>query len=461
MPTDTENPIYVIELFTSRNFKRTKAVQFKPDPNVVTLTGKNQNGKSSVIGAIWSVITGKLCDRPIRDGASKSENELDFGAFKATLNITPKGGASIKVEAKDGTPINGPRTFLKQHSNEILLDPIGFIRKSESAEGRREQAELLRRLVGLDFTKLDQERQRAFNERTIAGRAADASKSKLTLYPVHDHAPAQEVSATDLLNELQAIQKNGDEELRLAREHNKANEKIKTTWKEAEDLAVEHRGSVEYMTNQIRQIEEQLEQLRSDLAKTQADLEKAETYLKQQEAAVAELVYKDEEAILAQTTAAKIPIGVQIESLDTINKKVRANRHHLEIKAEMDAAQAKANEYTARIQAIDAEKEELLSKAKFPIQGLSFNDDGILLDGLPFKEDQLSKAQLLRATVAIGLAFNPSIRVSLIQDASLFDRETIKEMENIAREHKAQFWLEQIESDNEAAIEIVDGEVAA
>ncbi|WP_176714317.1 AAA family ATPase, partial [Limosilactobacillus reuteri] len=74
-PTSTDTGLRVVKLEVER-FKRIRAVEITPDPNssTVTIAGRNAQGKSSVIDAIWAALAGAAAvkgtstTRPIRDG---------------------------------------------------------------------------------------------------------------------------------------------------------------------------------------------------------------------------------------------------------------------------------------------------------------------------------------------------------------------------------------------------------
>ena len=55
---------------------------------------------------------------------------------------------------------------------------------------------------------------------------------------------------------------------------------------------------------------------------------------------------------------------------------------------------------------------------------------------------------------------NPRLRVLLIRDASLLDRESMRLVADMARAAGAQLWLERVEVDDQTTVLIEDGQVA-
>ena len=112
---------------------------------------------------------------------------------------------------------------------------------------------------------------------------------------------------------------------------------------------------------------------------------------------------------------------------------------------------------TEKIEDIDQRKKDLLKTAAFPINGLSFDKDGVLLNGLPLS--QVSTSEQIRVSLSMGMALRPGLRVMLIQDGSLLDAESRAIVEKMAEEYQMQVWIETVDEEGTAAILIEDGEV--
>lgn len=449
----------VIIRLVSKNYKRLKAVEVVPNHPVITLKGENEQGKSSVLQSILAVLSGKLCPRPIRDGESKSEIELEFGDFTAKLTITQTGGAKLTIRSKSGMPISSPRTFLEQHSNPILLDILGFIRQAETAEGRRKQAETLRKLVNLDFSALDREAFEKYTERTGVNRDLETAKGRLSNYPHDPSVPDEEVSIRQLSVDLERVQADGDKALAEAQEHNKQNQRVKQAW---EELTLRITQRIENLANaasEITRLEEALALKKNLYSQEKLAIEELDDKRAQQQPIVAALEYRDEAAIRNATIEARKPIAQKMADADSINTKLRAKKRRLEILAEVTGYQQKSDALTARLAAIAAEKDEALAKTTFPYPGLTFSEDGILLNNRPFTEEQCSQAQICKAAVAIGFAFKPRIRVVLIKDAAILSQASLQAIAEMAEANEGQVWQEVITSDDPTALEIVDGAI--
>ncbi len=150
-------------------------------------------------------------------------------------------------------------------------------------------------------------------------------------------------------------------------------------------------------------------------------------------------------------------ITEQIRNVETINRKVRENLNHRDQLVVIEKARARWDELTAAIEVIDEEKRKQMAKARFPVEGLSFDSTGVLFNGVPFR--QASSAEQLKVSMAMGLAMNPQLRVVLIRDGSLLDDDSMRMVAEMAAKHDSQVWVERVGKGEEVSVIIEDGEV--
>jgi hypothetical protein len=110
---------------------------------------------------------------------------------------------------------------------------------------------------------------------------------------------------------------------------------------------------------------------------------------------------------------------------------------------------------------IEERQAEAIRAAKFPVDGMSFDDEGVLLNGLPF--EQASKRERIMASFRVGMALNPKLRLLVCQDGGDLDEDAIAALDQLLKEHKFQAIVELVTrgSDDELCqVVIRDGEVA-
>lgn len=428
----TENQHLKIIKLEASNIKRLKAVTIKPTGDVVIITGENDSGKTSTLDAIAYALGGKdLIDAvPIRTGASKAKVTVDLGEFKVTRSFSGLGGSTLTIEDKSGAPARSPQTLLDKLCSRIAFDPLEFKRMTPD-----KQLDTLRKLVGLDFTKLDALRKSAYETRTLVNRDLKAAQARAAEVEVDPETPDEEVVVSDLMASLTALQgRNANNALKRAG--------VNTD----EKLLNEAADELKAVEKDIKALEERLAELRKEQADLAGDITVKSIELGKKKDAVAALVDEDE-----------TPLKTKISEAGTINAKVRDKKRYAALKAEVEKTQKRTDDLTAEIEGYDKAKSDQLAAAKFPLPGLSFDDTGVLLNGVPFTQG--SQAQQLQAAIAIGIAMNPTVRVILVRDASLLDDRSMELVAKMAAEHDMQFWLERVSDDAPGAIIIEDGAV--
>lgn len=220
------------------------------------------------------------------------------------------------------------------------------------------------------------------------------------------------------------------------------------------------RAEVTRLAGMSKSVGESLDRLRKELTQSNAQIAAID---KTREEAASELAdfrtaFNAKRAevleLKDENTAA---IREQMAQADEINSRVRSNRQHAEESAKLAALQKKSRALDSRLDVLKAEKHKLIRDAKYPLEGLSLSDDGIMFGGIPFS--QASAAEQLRVSMSIALAMNPQLRVCLIRDGSLLDKKALEAVATMAKDSDAQVWIERVGEGKECQVVIEDGHV--
>ncbi|MDN5973449.1 AAA family ATPase [Bifidobacterium crudilactis] len=398
----------------AENVKRLKAVDITPGEHLQIIGGRNAQGKSSVLDAVALALTGKdakkLNPRPLRDGEKKGKVQLDLGEYVVTRTFTANGGGALTVTAgRSGARFPSPQRVLDDLMGRLSFDPQEFIGLSG-----REQAEVLRGLVDLpiDLDEVDAQLDELAQSRLLAGRELKALGEPGR---VDDSLPSSERSATVIVNLIQTARDRNREIENARREHADAGDRIV-------DLA-----------HQIQQLQHELETERAD----QKRLKERIDFLGEP---------KD-------TTE----LESQLANIEDTNARVRANRQVVERNADITSRQRTYEGLDQRINDLRASKDKALAEAKFPIDGLGFDESGVTYKGVPFQ--QASSMEQLRVSLAIAMASNPKLRVIRIKDGSLLDDDALALVAQTAEQHNYQVLMERVGTGDPGAIIIEDGQV--
>ena len=433
----------------AENFKRLRAIMIKPDGSTVIVGGKNGAGKSSALDAIRAALGGKKhCpEEPVRRGAKKAQIVLESEELTVTRTFSKKGTA-LEVTAKDGTTFASPQAMLDKLVGSLSFDPLEFSRMKPPA-----QSEVVRRLVGLDFSELDEKRANLYADRTMVSRDLKGAVALLDNLPIVE-APESEISISDAMQELAR-----------RRGINDANAEAR---EDLQDLRDEDAHQTENIKQQKTQHERFMKAQDAELERLVESNKKAtERITKERLANIVEseqLQSKAREAgkkLAAKVEACKdedtTEVEAVIEGAEEANRKVRAVADRERAGAQHDKLAAAMVILNRKIESIDEEKAEAIQSAKYPIDGLQVTDDGVELNDLPF--EQASSAEQLRCSVGMGLALNPELKVLLVKDGSLLDEDSLKLIAEMATAADAQVWIERVGKGDECTVIIEDGAI--
>ena len=148
-----------------------------------------------------------------------------------------------------------------------------------------------------------------------------------------------------------------------------------------------------------------------------------------------------------------------LETAEAANRQVDEYERAKELREQLHEAERESDRLSDTLTRLAGEKETLIRHSQLPVPGLSFDEEGVSLNGIPFV--QASAAERLRTSVAMAMAMNPELRVILIRDASLLDADSRQAITDLAREQDYQIWLEVVGDPGEIGVIIEDGTVAA
>lgn len=415
--------------FRADNVKRLTAVEITPDGHLVQITGKNGQGKTSVLDAIWWALGGKenIQGQPIRKGAKSASIKLTLGTDAPELLVerrfTEKGDY-LFVRNADGSRRDQPQKILDNLVGAMTLDPLGFMRAKPA-----EQFTVLRGLVKLDVNldTLDAQKAAHFADRTDVNRRAKAAQARADAITVPDDLPEQEPDTEALTQELAD-----------AGERNSARERAISARNQATAANLRHKDAVAELERAIAEAQEKLATAKQ--AKFDHDRELTQIMLTK----IAEPA--DTAAIRDRITAAN-------RARDAFAKR----QQKIDAMGEAATLKAESEALTASIDQIDKDKQDAMGRAQMPVPGLTFGDGVVIYNGLPL--DQASDAEQLRISTAIAAANNPKLRVIRIRDGSLLDDDAMKALAEFAETNDFQIWLEKVDGSGEIGIVMEDGHV--
>lgn len=410
---------------TVENIKKIKAVTIRPHGGFVEITGRNGQGKSTVLDAIWWALKGKdnIQAAPIRNGEKSGKITLELQDYlvERTFRRNELGDdytTKITVTTKDKARMSSPQAVLDGFTGMLGFDPLAFMRQTP-----KEQYDTLRGLCRLevDVEELDRQYKELFAQRTEINRDVKVCQARLSNMQIPDNAPTERVDVAVLVDKVNEI--------------NAANSAVQQKQRMRQTL----------LADNVRRGDETA-RLKARLAEIERETEQANGQIK----AITEYLqgHKIQDA---SVYSEKIKQAEQINSIMDL----RDNRA-LEEKA-LRTAQKTADDLTAQMQGLQERKRAAIESAKLPVTGLEFGEGELLLNGVPLA--QLSAAEQLKLSMDIAMAENPKLRVILLKDASLLDAQSMEYIRTRAEAEGYQIWAERVASDGAVGFVIEDGEL--
>lgn len=442
--------------------------------NVYFITGDNELGKSTVLKAIGALLTGAR-DAVLKNGENKGFARMVIGddgeEYKVELRYTksnPRGTLSITQKG------SGMRSDNVSMLQKILgytdFDAVEFSRWSETAEGRRKQIEVVKsllpekvrkRIAEIDSEVIDLKDKRLFSNRELKqynALCADAENNlssgdvekftvpkDITTLMQEQQVAAQLIekaktvraSREQRIIQLSAIperikqvdedylNKIGNIKSRLIEARKAYEEKLalaEKAYKEAQDMLTEDSKQVETdKANQLKSIEEE----RADLERRKANADK---WLEEYE--------KD--------NPEKLDTAERLKAAEEYNKKCRIVSEYKEKVRLRDSVAKDVDAMENRLEKLASERENLISDSKLPIPGLSFTNEGLELNGVPFIAGKVSDSQIMEVAAKLIIASNPTVKVFRIARGESLGQKRLQAIINIAKENGFQGFIEEV-----------------
>lgn len=394
------------------NVKRIKAVKIEPSANGLTIIGgRNNQGKTSVLDSIAWVLGG--------DKFRPSQAQRDQSVIPPNLKITMSNGLVVERKGKNSalkvTDPNGEKggqQLLNDFVEQFALNLPKFMESTS-----KEKAQILLKIIGVGdkLLTLEREEQEKYNERLTIGRIADQKEKYAKEQPAYNDAPAELVSASDLIKKQQDIlAQNGENQRKRERLHQL----------EQED---------QRLMEQIQELLKKQEAVRTDLS-------------------IARMNAKDLED---QSTA---ELERSISDIEEINRKVRANLD--KEKAEDDAREYRRqyDQLSKQLDETRDAKNELLKSAELPLPELSIKEGELVYKGQLW--DNMSGSDRLKVSTAIVRKLNPECGFVLLDKLEQMDLEVLKEFGEWLEAEGLQAIATRVSTGEECSIIIEDGYVA-
>ena len=424
------------------NYKLLKKEDFTlKGSNIYFVKGPNEVGKTSVLNAIKAALEIKDdTKQKVTKGEVEGVNEFVFpGAdgkpYRVKYEFTDASTKFVMFDPEGNkiSKVTDMRGIFKYNH----VDATEFISWSHTAEGRRKQKELILNLLPpekyVEYMDLENAITEDFNKRTIVSKSIAVKESLLKEYKVSSEDQQFVDNHQAAINLLQKKREEHNQLILNAPDRIAVEEKLSAL-----------NNTLSNNTSMLTDIEEQIKRLQERhklltesnvtvkkdievLNNTLSKIEKDEVEYNTKYNAVIESIKKGEAYVLKST--------------EVINRKKKYDETYAQYNTLVEDEKA----LTDKISLHRKEKEKIITNSNFPVENLSFDENGYLtINGFLFDENQVCESDviLLVAQILCRINDNP---IQVIGDASLLDFKKLDKLYDIAKENGKIMFVDEID----------------
>ena len=450
----------IIKKITLHNFQVIGDFDTNFAGSIYFIKGENELGKSTVLKAIATLLTGKR-DEVLKNGEDAGFAKMVVGnddrEYEVELRFSkanPRGKLTIKDNHSGMKSDN--LSMLQKVLNYTDFDPVEFSRLSETAEGRRKQIEIIKRLMPEDVRKRIEEIDAATED--IKEQRKGQNAEVKTLATMQDNVKVNEEDVAKYTAKIDIATLMAQQKEAVAMEEKAKGVKERLFQRSQQLAEIPDRKAAAKNDYDI-----QLAQVEADRAKA-FEMYNAAIASCDTKELLAKTAYDKKLAGIAKTEDEMKTANEQAESWlaeynankpqdfsqDILNAEAHNNMcdavtRYLELKDKYDNAVAAVNASNARLSSLASEREELVTNAKLPINGLSFTEDGLFLNGIPFVAGRVSDSQMMQVAFSLIVASNANVKVFKIARGESLGSDKLNEIINIAGQNGFQGFIEEVQ----------------
>lgn len=419
-------------------------VIIKPGEGVTIAEGKNGAGKTALVNALMAVFSARGIEGEIITKGSDNGRILvrfnDGRSIRRTFSS--KGKTEVHIFDSDGDekhPEYGPQKYLDELFGSQIINPVQFMQMDT-----KKQRTVL--MSALNITVTDEEIVEWF------GRAFEVNTDKHGLEVLKDietvaYENRKEANSNvkAIENEMAALNKQVPdgfdskswEKFDVSTAHDKLQQAGAAKERKAalEAEAQEWRNKANNETIQQESCDQHIAQLQERIIGM--------------EEAKGQAIKRQQEAQIQAANSQNYSLAVEIPDVEEVQKqlseyteaqKVMSNLNNIErLTGELGVASKEADELDQAVKIAREKPNELLKKAKFPVEGIGFTDDGITVNGLDIRS--LSDGEKLMLGIRIAQSRVGPLGLIVVDGAEKLDPDNLKLLLDTALADEDHFYV--------------------
>jgi len=372
-----------------QNFKGIDFQKIDISGNHVYLIAKNGGGKTSFIDAAFGSVKNA---KPLKEGAKKGHVSINIDDYLVEFKFSEKNQKpKLNIFDKSGAAQSSPAALFEKLFGVQNFDIDEFLSRSAS-----KKVDFIKNIIGIDWSDADAKYKTLYEERTFLNRIIKEFDAKI-----------------------------GDSILM------RNTEEIDTSVLMAKSKEVNESNSTRFtIKNGVDDRIVRIEYLKKELSKLEKEVEDGSEWLD------------------------KNPI-IETESIDSAIEEAIEHNQKLAVFNQQQKGRKEADEAVEKVEAIQKEMDQIneakrseLEAADMPVKGLTFDDDQLYLDGLPFESNQINSARRIVAGLEIQYALKGDVSIARLE-GSMLDKDSMNEVIDWADKKGVQLFVEKVDYDGE------------
>lgn len=454
----------IITAVKIENVKRIIAASMELDGGcLIPISGRNGAGKSAMLEAIWSLITGNIPPGMVNIGSNGASLSARIGDYTVERTITVEDKTKkLVVTSTTDMVKNKPQTFLDTLTNWACLDPSWFLKQDNKKES-------LLKILGINLSEIDKRLNDMEEERRLTGQLVKSIGRIETIdydpeYPSPVDIATEQKEALKWNNDQDLLQHNLDSQNDRIQEFVQSlsiNQKIIESAKneKAKLPPVLQLKNTKEIENKIKKLQEELEialnynsiQMKNEM-NSKLISAKIETHVKEREQIVEDYRCAEEHLETMPKPEIKRDLNLFDRRIETATKNQTLKKESERMVSKREQKKCLQIKYDQISQDIKITRNERLNKLKSA--GLPPNII-ITQTGLEVNMgteqraiESLSFSESLIIALDICVAANPKLRVILLKNGSEFDKESLSYVEDFAKANNFQIFIEIVSENN-------------
>ncbi len=411
-----------------RNILGIEQAEIRPG-RVTLIEGANGKGKTSLLEAFRSVLSGGHDATLLRKGHSEGEIVMVLDDGQEIRRDVNEARSSVTITHPELGEIRKPRTVIDRLVDSFALNPVDFLTAKKET-----RLQLLLAAIPLK----------------VSPRDLSATMKLTSLQPSFEaHAlPVLSLLEKDIYDQRTGVNRVAKEQRTTAKEMEKALPVEVSGANPAATLAELRQDQSTFLkgvaaaSQKIRDLadvdietaqakcEREIEQARATLAERRRTIEADQARAQSDHAASV----RDQDRFFVESIAT-------LEAAASAHVRTKTTREHLQkLAASAEKAEAKSQQLTDALAEIEEVRGALVEE--LPIKGLSIVDGEIQIDGISF--DRLNESRRVRLACEVAMMRAGALPLLAVDGIERLDASSIAELESFAEERDVQLILARV-----------------